>query len=161
MKSKCLVVLCLLLVASPTYAVNADRICPKGALIVINSEVSSVWNDYNKQNIKYVDQILRRHSRNLKKVLDAQSLNDQLSTAKDLGEDNVLFLQRMFEAGFIAAIDLLYAHCPEVSTQESWSNKIKKENEQKFCELMANEGWGVPHFCDRKRFCEKNPIFCN
>lgn len=122
-----------------------DRVCPELAFWYQNN----VWDQYKESQSEYIEQLLHRQSGNLQAVLSAESISERTKAAKDLGEDNVLIMQRMFEQGLIAQQDYIYAHCKRVPGTEPFSPEIKEENERKFCEMMSNEGWKDIYFCQK------------
>ena len=153
-----------LLLFSHTNVTLGDRTCSDEALWYIGSLAEDAWSEFTKQNFQLVEDIVRNHSWYLKNVLDAQSIGKQLIAAEEIGKDNVSNMEQMFKQGMIAFSDLIYAHCPETSTQANWSEGLKEEYEKIYCEELANSKWpivAIPFFCDKQKFCDKMPDICN
>ena len=103
---------------------KADLLCPKGSL----SELlpNAVWGQYVERSEAYVNRLLRRLAENLVKVTEAGSVEAQVAAAAAAGEDHATVM-RLFEEGFIAATDIVNAHCTGVPDQAPWSDAIKVE----------------------------------
>ena len=110
---------------------KADLLCPKGSL----SELlpNAVWGQYVERSEAYVNRLLRRLAENLAKVTEAGSVEAQVAAAAAAGEDHATVMRRMFEEGFIAATDIVNAHCTGVPDQAPWSDAIKAERRQEWC----------------------------
>ena len=59
-----------------------------------------------------------------------------------MGANRTVVMQRMFEQGFIAATDIINAHCVTRDIGEPWSYEIKRDRQRKWC-----REWGEAHFC--------------
>ena len=130
-----------LLVIAPI--VRADLNCPTGSLS--NMLPANVWTIYVNRNSEHVNRWLRRLAENLAKTVQAPTSAAQIEAAARAGDDNGRVMTRMFEEGFIAATDIVYAHCSKVPTMEPWSENIKQMRRQKWC-----KEWPDAHFCPRR-----------
>ena len=141
---KHLLIVAVAIVCVAAVPAKADLICPKGSLYDFNTEL--VWKQYRVQKSEYLKQWHARLSRRLKAVLDANGLQAQMRAAGELGLDRNLLMQRIFEEGFIAATDIVNAHCVQAPNTEPWSDAIKRERQAKWC-----REWGDAHFCPKIR----------
>ena len=125
------------IVVTPT---KADLICPKGSLH--DFDPARVWSQYRVNSARYLEQWHARLSRRLKAILDANGLQAQMRAGGELGKDRTLLMQRIFEEGFIAATDIVNAHCVQAPDTEPWSEAIRQERRAKWC-----REWGEAYFC--------------
>jgi hypothetical protein len=126
-------------------AANADLVCPKGSLTELLPNL--LWQQYAAHNGDYVNSLLRRMSNNLGEVIDARDAQDaeeQMQAAARLGADNAMVMERMFEAGMIAATDIISAYCVPAPDREPWNDAIKRQREKEWCAQ-----WGDAHFCTK------------
>ena len=130
-------------IVAVTYAgtqTKADLLCPKGSLSGMLPTV--VWSAYVERNSDYVNGWLRRLAENLAAAVEARSGAAQLEAAAHAGEDNGRVMTRMFEEGFIAATDIISAHCLSVPDHEPWDVDIQRERQNAWC-----KEWSDAHFC--------------
>lgn len=118
---------------------RADLICPKESLADLR--IAGVWATYQKQSGAYLRSLHPRLSNDLAMVLDARGQSAQKRAAEDLGRENAMVMEHMFEQGFIAATNIVTAYCVSVPDKEAWSAAIKEQRRQKWCRQ-----WGEAHF---------------
>ena len=137
---------CVLGVAIAAHApiARADLLCPSGSLSGMLP--TTVWPVYASRNSDYVKQLLKRLANNLAGVVDARGTTAKLQAAANAGKDNSMVMQRMFEEGFIAATDIMFAHCATIPSQEPWNETIQNMRRAKWC-----KEWPDAHFCPRRR----------
>ena len=137
-----LLIVAVAIVCVATAPAKADLICPKGSLNDLDTQ--RAWNLYRLNSADYLERWHRRLSVGLGEILDAVGLNSQMESGANLGKDRALLMKRMFEQGFIAATDIVNAHCVEAPDTEPWSAEIKQERREKWC-----REWGDAHFCPK------------
>ncbi len=133
--------LALVLVAATPA--RADFVCPRGSLHDF-ANPQLVWDQYRSRSADYLEQWHRRLSIGLKTILDAVGLNSQMEAGSNLGKDRAILMQRMFEQGFIAASDIVQAHCVREPNVAPWNQEIRQRRRAAWC-----RDWGDAHFCPR------------
>ncbi len=111
----------MMLAAVATTHARADIVCPKGSLH--DFVPNAVWQQYVANSRDYIARMLRR----MEDVRDRQ-----------------MVMERMFEEGFIAATDIVNAHCVSRPIGEPWSTEIKQKRREAWC-----REWGDAYFCKR------------
>ena len=133
----------LVLTLSIPGMAHGDLLCPKGSLSGLMP--NPVWGQYIDRNSQFVNGWLRRLASNLAETTGARGIASQARAAERAGADNGRVMARMFEEGFIAATDIIYAHCYKIPDQEPWSKEIQKQRQAKWCTQ-----WSDAHFCARR-----------
>ena len=123
-----------------TAPVQADTVCPKGSLSGMLPD--SVWEQYATRNADYVKRLLRRLSDHLAHIYNSRDIQAQMTAASRLGRDNAMVIERMFSEGFIAATDIINAHCVSAPDREPWNKDLERQRQRHWCEQ-----WGDAHFC--------------
>ena len=121
---------------------KSDRLCPGGSLSEFNTQAA--WDQYRDRSFDYLDRWHKRLSRRLMAILDADDLDAQIAAAAELGRDHTLLMQRIFEEGYIAASDLVFAYCYKVPDSEPWNEDIKRKRREAWCRKEP-----TAHFCPK------------
>ena len=122
---------------------HADTVCPKGSLS--GMVPASVWEQYATRNADHVKRLLRRLSDHLARIQNARGIQAQMTAASRLGRDNAMVIERMFSEGFIAATDIINAHCVSAPDREPWNEELGQQRRRHWCEQ-----WGDAHFCPKR-----------
>ena len=119
---------------------KADLVCPTGSLNGLIPD--AVWAQYSRTSADYIKSLHLRLSRDLKAILDQRTTAGRAQAAIVMGSNRAVVMQRMFEQGFIAATDIINAHCVTRDIGEPWSQEIMRARKRKWC-----REWGEAHFC--------------
>ena len=138
-KSLGVVVLAAAIMLSASLS-HADTVCPKGSLSGMLPD--AVWEQYATRNADHVKRLLRRLSNHLASIQNARGIQAQITAANRLGKDNAMVIKRMFSEGFIAATDIINAHCVSAPDREPWNKDLERQRQRHWCEQ-----WGDAHFC--------------
>ena len=130
---------CVVALLFPTVG-KADLVCPTGSLGGLMT--GPVWAQYRIAADAYLKSLHARLSKNLGKVASVRGNAAKVKAAAEAGEFHAIVMRRMFEQGFIAATDILNAYCVAKPNREPWSEAIKREREQAWC-----QEWPDAHFC--------------
>lgn len=136
-RTTALVAVCVMLAAP---VANADLVCPKGSLSGLLTE--AVWVQYKVTADAYLKQLHARLSRNLGEVARVRGTTAKVQAATEAGKFHAVMMKRMFEQGFIAATDILFAYCVIRPDDEPWDEEIEAQRREKWC-----REWPDAHFC--------------
>ena len=121
---------------------KADLLCPTGSLADLIP--NAVWAQYSRTSADYIKNLHLRLSRDLKAILDQRTTAGRAQAAILIGSNRAVVIQRMFEQGFIAATDIINAHCVKRDIGEPWSQEINRNRQREWC-----REWGEAHFCSK------------
>ncbi len=124
-------------------AARADYHCPQGLASILHTGPN--WYQYSINSNDYIRQLLRQLSQDLAAISDARGDREAMHAGAQLGKSNAQVMRRMWEEGFIAATDIIYAHCAREPDNLPWNDDIREANERVWCDKETSA-----HFCDER-----------
>ena len=122
---------------------RADYHCPQEISSLLHT--GPAWYQYSINSNDYIRQLLRRLSSGLAAIADARGDREAIDAGVQLGKSNAQVMRRMWEEGFIAATDIIYAHCDRKPDTLPWDDEIREANERAWCDKESSA-----HFCDER-----------
>ena len=132
--------LCASAMALPATTAKADLLCPKAVSSHLHTHPT--WRMYQARAQNYIQQWKRRMTRRFNEVVSARSQSALNQAGSQMGRDTDLLMQRMWEEGFIAATDIIYAYCVRAPDTSPWSEAIRRQREEAWCKKEK-----TAHFC--------------